>query len=94
VTSSVKRSLVRVKIWSLWGVFLSCWLGVRFGNWPEGAKSAMVAVACITAILFYAIRCERCGTAEFTFGFRSGPQGFQSLFRPPKFCKKCGIERV
>lgn len=88
-----RRSLVRVKIWSLETAFLACWLVLRFGNLARGSEDLVLAMAGVTAILFYFVRCEQCHTSEILR--RSGWLRFvkwNGLF-PSKRCPVCGKER-
>ena len=88
------RSLFRVKIACLTLVFLGCGVGLRLGS---GHDNVLIAVAGLSAVLFYFVRCESCkssiyyrkgGERKFLFGTGS------VAFLLARQCPCCGLERL
>lgn len=90
----VKRSLVRVKIWSLLGTFFTCAGFIKFGHLSETVENVVLGIAVISPILLYTVRCERCKRAELSFGFSGPSKSFGDLLVPPDKCPNCGFERI
>ncbi len=91
-----RRSLVRVKIWLLEVVFVVCGLLLRFADLARGADDLVFAVASVTSVLFFFVRCEGCRTSEIMIMGPSSRLPFvtswSGLF-PSKHCSVCGKER-
>ena len=88
------RSLFRVKVWSLWAVFLACAALLRFASLPQSAQLTLVGVAMITSIGFYFVRCEKCKTPLISLRIGALSRSVGSTFIPPKHCPVCGKERI
>ncbi len=85
------RSLVRVKLWAIDGIFLACWLYIALGHGQQRGMLWAMGIGIVASCLVFAVRCERCGRPEIHFLFwkREG-----SPFFPRKVCPKCGLERI
>jgi len=94
VTDTDRRSLVRIKLWALFGVFLACWLAVRFG-WVKGQHALLVMPVAMLAVgLTFFVRCEQCHEPMIRIASTLNPKSTINLFFPAKRCPKCGKERV
>jgi hypothetical protein len=84
-------SLVRVKMWSIHAVFITCWLYLFLGGQNEKVRVAAFAIMFVLALVIFLVRCEKCGRPEIQtlFWKRTG-----NPYLPNKHCPNCGIERV
>ena len=89
------RSYVRVKALVLLGVFLGCGVALRFqSRLPD---ELLFAVAALSAVLVYFIRCERCHSSIY---YRAGGKrvllhGASSLaILASRRCPCCDLERI
>ena len=92
---AASRSLVRVKAGVLAALFLACWVALKV--WPDWHGSALIAVAAMSAVLFYFIRCEKCHSSIYyrRGGRRTFPAGLGALaLLSRKRCPECGMERI
>ena len=91
-----RRSLVRVKMWVLSTGFALCWLAIEFGDLARGTSLVALALACLTAVLVYFVRCEQCHTSHVQNPLRRLPSLWVpwSIFFPSKRCPVCGKERI
>jgi len=89
-----RRSLVRVKVWLLWILFIACWTLVRFGRLSEDADLVVLVLAGVVAVLFFFVRCEQCHTSEMRARSGTLPLPSRNGFFPPKHCSVCGKERL
>lgn len=91
-----RRSLVRVKMWLLNVGFVVCWLAMKYGDLAQGTFLIMLALASVTAILVYFVRCEQCHTSQVQNPLRRLPSlGVPwSILFPSKRCPVCGKERI
>lgn len=84
-------SLVRVKAGVAFMAFLCCWLFLRY---VSGASAGVFAVAAISSVAMWFIRCERCHSSLY---YRSGGRRFPSYgltFLIQRRCPHCGLERL
>ena len=89
------RSLVRVKIWTSFGLFCACALALTFGHWTKSIEYTLLGIAVLIPISTYLVRCERCRQAEVTYRFGDRPRASSgNLLMPAKHCPKCGLERI
>jgi hypothetical protein len=86
-----RRSLLRVKVWLLFAVFVAGLSLFKFGPWTGKIQLAILVGAFVASFLLYALRCEGCKTREFKF---LDWITWKALFAPARFCPKCGIARV
>ena len=86
-----KRSLVRVKIWILVGIFMFGWLRSFLGLNPADEVPVDFWFSLVASSLLFAVRCEQCHRHEFhvlDWKRNTNP------FLPKKHCPECGMERV
>jgi hypothetical protein len=94
VNDPQRRSMVRVKFWVIFGIFLSCWLAIRFG-WVRGRSELIVfCVAFIQPVLVFFIRCEQCGEPLLRVLSAMNPMAVGRLLFPGKTCPVCGKQRI
>jgi hypothetical protein len=89
------RSMVRVKAASLAALFLACWVTLKL--WPNWHDNALFAVAALSAVLFYFIRCETCHSSIYyrRGGRRAFPAGLGAFaLLTKKRCPECGMDRI
>jgi hypothetical protein len=88
-------SLVRVKAASLFLIFYSCWLYLKYFDGPR-YENTLLAAAGASAVLFYFIRCEKCKSSIY---YTAGGKRHLFLWGAPRFlmaneCPICGLIRV
>lgn len=92
-----KRSLVRIKAWTLQAIFLGCALAIRFGNLTQDHKQTAFWIAGAAVILIFFVKCEQCDTPEFWRDVGGVPlvpkTSVKNFYWPPKRCPVCGMER-
>jgi hypothetical protein len=86
------RSRYRIKVLALSGIFLACWLVLRFQFTTHDILA--LAIAGAAAVLLYFVRCERCHSSLY---YRAG--GARRFFPGPSFlwakrCPSCNLERL
>lgn len=89
-----KKSLVRVKIWTIMGVSSVIAAVSIFRDFSDWEYKIIFASLAIMGIYIHLIRCEDCKTRAFRafdsfFGIDK-----PTYFDQPKRCPKCGIERI
>jgi hypothetical protein len=90
------KSLFRVKIAILFGVFFCCWLAFAL-KIARNYENAILGVAGASAILMYFVRCESCHSSIYYR--KGGVRKFFGSFDYYKFalsgrCPCCGRKRI
>jgi DNA-directed RNA polymerase subunit RPC12/RpoP len=86
-----KKSLVRLEAGTVLLIFVSCWLYLRY---ISDQIDAVLAVAGISAVSAWFIRCERCKSSIY---YRAGGTRFPSYgvkFLITSRCPHCGLRRL
>lgn len=89
--SGHRRSLVRLQAGVVFGVFVCCWLYLRY---VSGNSVFAFAVAGISSVSMWFIRCEQCHSSLY---YRAGGRRFPSYgltFLIHRRCPHCGLERL
>jgi len=93
--SQGEKSLVRVKAAFLFVTFLGCWILLKYFD-RHRYENALFAIAGVSVILFYLVRCEQC---KSTILYSAGGKRNWLLLGAGRFltarrCPNCGRLRV
>jgi hypothetical protein len=84
-----EHSLVRIKAALLVVTFLGCWILLKYFD-SHRDENTLLAIAGVSAILLYFVRCERCKSSIY---YTAGGKRSLRLLGAPGFlmAKKCPI---